>query len=166
MAKEIYLQKKTPIVFSGISTADVALSAEGITSGYARVSAQWDAGALPRPIWYEWYAECMWQATPTQGYSLEIYIATAPDSDNTKIDGDCGLVDAALADNDMTRNLEQIGTIISENAAASEICRSSGTFQCTQRYISIVVYNLGGASLDATDSNFRFVLTPIYWQGQ
>ena len=66
----------------------------------------------------------------------------------------------------MRRNLDFLGTVISENAAASEKCVSSGEFSTTARYISIVAYNNSGATVNATDSNFKFDMQPKYTQGQ
>lgn len=166
MANEAYIAVGTSILFNGEAGADVAFSMEGVTNGNGRVSAQKDLGATPRPGLYRWSCEVQWQATPTQGAVLELYAAGAPDADSTQIDGDVGASDAALGDVDMRRNLRYIGCVVSENAAASEKCVASGEFEWPHRYISIVGYNAGGASINATDSNFRFDLTPISWQSQ
>ena len=166
MANEIYLRKGTSKLVNGEAGADVAWSMEAVANAAGRVSAQIDWGAAPRPDWYEWSCEVQWQATPTQGAVLELYVAGAPDADNTQLDGDIGTSDAALGDIDMRRNLRYIGCVVSENAAASEICVASGTLQFTPRYMSIVGYNAGGATINATDSNFRFNIIPVYWQGQ
>jgi hypothetical protein len=166
MANEVYLRKGTSKLVGGESGADVAWSMEGVANAAGRVAAQIDWGAAPRPDWYEWSCEVQWQATPTQGSVLELYVAGAPDADATQIDGDVGTTDAALGDIDMRRNLKFIGVVVSENAAASEVCVASGRFQFTQRYMSLVGYNAAGATINATDTNFRFNIVPIYWQGQ
>lgn len=166
MANEAYIRKGTSLLVNGEAGADVAWSMEGVTTANGRVSAQIDLGVAPRPAWYTWSCEVQFQATPTQGKGVELYIAGAPDADNTQIDGDIGTTDAALGDVDMRRNLRAIGYVVSENAAASEICVSSGRFMHTERYISIVGYNDSGATINATDTNFRFNLVPLYWQGQ
>lgn len=166
MANEAYIRKGTSKLVNGEAGADVALSMEGVANGAGRVSAQIDWGAAPRPGMYEWSCEVQWQATPTQGATLDLYVAGAPDGDSTQIDGDIGTSDAALGDVDMRYNLQYIGSVVSENAAASEKCVKSGTFTFTPRYMSIVGYNGGGAAINATDSNFRFNIIPVYWQGQ
>lgn len=166
MANESYINKGTELLVSGVSGADYAWSVEGVGSAAGRVSAQIDLGALPRPDEFEWSCEVQFQATPTQGLGLELYRAGAPDSDATQIDGDVGASDAALGDIDMRRNLKWIGHVVSENAAASEVCVSSGTFRHTFRYLSLVAYNSSGASVNATDTNFVFKLRPLYSQGQ
>lgn len=166
MANESYIRKGTSVLFNGEVGAGVAISMEGVTNGNGRVSAQKDWGAAPRPDRYSWSCEVQWQATPTQGGTLDLYIATAPDSDSTQIDGDVGTTDAALGDVDMRRNLRYIGSVVSENAAANEVCVASGEFTCSQRYMSLVGYNGGGATIHATDSAFRFDIVPVYDQGQ
>jgi len=166
MANEAYIRKGTSKRIDGATGADYAFSVEGLTNGAGRVSAQIDWGAAPRPALYEWSCEVQWQDTPTQGAVLELYVAGAPDADATQIDGDVGNADAALGDVDMRRNLRYIGCVVSENAAASEVSVASGTFEFTQRYMSIVAYNAAGATVNATDTNFRFDIIPVYWQGQ
>lgn len=166
MANEVYLRKGTSKLVSGDAGADIAWSMEAVANAAGRVSAQIDWGVAPRPFIYEWSCEVQWQATPTQGSVLELYVAGAPDDDSSQIDGDVGATDAALGDVDMRRNLRWIGNVVSENAAASEICIASGTFEFTQRYMTIVGYNAGGATINATDSNFRFNIVPVYYQGQ
>jgi hypothetical protein len=166
MANEVYVTTGTALLFNGEVGANVAFSMEGVANASGRVSAQRDLGAAPRAYMYRWSCEVQWQATPTQYATLDLYIATAPDGDSTQIDGDVGASDAALGDVDMRYNLQYIGSVVSENAAASEICVASGVFECFARYISIVGYNGGGASINATDSNFRFNLQPIAYQQQ
>lgn len=166
MPTAAYIDKGTELSINGESGADYAWSVEGITNGAGRVCAQIDLGAAPRPEEYEWSCEIQFQATPTQGLGLELYAAAAPDSDATQIDGDVGSTDAALGDADMRRNLKPIGYVVSENAAASEPCVSSGVFRHTMRYLSLIAYNASGATVNATDSNFQFKLRPVYYEGQ
>src|SRR3972149_3654196 len=118
-------------------------------------------GPPPRAYLFKWSCEVLFQATPTLGAPLELYVAGAPDGDSTQIDGDIGASDAALGDVDMLRNLRGIGVVVSENAAASEKCVASGIFEHYDRYLSLVGYDNAGASVDATDSNFVFTLQPI-----
>ena len=166
MANEAYIQKGTSLLVNGEAGADYAFSVEGLTNAAGRVSAQIDLGAKPQPGMLAWSCEVQFQATPTQYATLDLYVAGAPDGDSTQIDGDIGASDAALGDVDMRRNLKYIGSVVSENAAASEKCVASGVFTHTERYISIVAYNDSGATVNATDSNFRFDIVPVSWQGQ
>lgn len=166
MANEAYVNNGTALSINGEVGADYAFSVEGLNNAAGMVSAQVDLGAAPRPHLYQWSCEVQFQATPTQYGSLDLYIATAPDGDSTQIDGDVGASDAALGDVDMRRNLQYIGSVVSENGTASEKCVASGTVEIKTRYVSIVAYNDSGATVNATDSNFRFDLQPKYLQGQ
>lgn len=167
MANELYVRNGTALLFNGEATGVAAAwSVEGLTNSAGRVCAQYDLGAAPRPYEFNWSCEIQCQATPVQGQTFDLYIATAPDHDATQISGDVGNADAALGDVDMLRNLQYIGSVVVENAAAGEKFVASGTFICTQRYISPVAYNGTGASINGTDSNFRFDVTPKYYQGQ
>lgn len=166
MANEAYVINGTALRVDGAAGADYAFSVESLADGAGRVSAQIDLGAAPREFIFSWSCEVRWQATPTQYGTLDLYIAGAPDGDSTQIDGDVGSSDAALGDIDMRHNLKYIGSVISENAAADEICVASGQFVHYDRYLSIVAFNDGGSAIDATDSDFRFDLTPKAIQGQ
>ena len=162
MANASYVNNGTALLFNGEAGADVAFSVEGLADAAGRTSAQHDAGAAPRPYLYTWSCEVQWQATPTQYGVLELYVAEAPDADATQVAGDQGVADAALGDVDSVRNMRFIGAVVSENAAASEKCVASGEFVSYSRYFSIVAVNNGGSTINATDSSFRFDLTPRY----
>jgi len=168
MANEAYVTNGTARLFNGQTGggADVDFSVEGLTDQNGRVSAQLDLGAAPREYLFTWSCEVQFQSTPTQYGTLDLYIAGAPDADATQIDGDVGNSNAALGDIDMRRNLKHIGVVVSENATASELCVSSGVFTHYDRYISIIAFNDSGATVNATDSNFRFNLTEKAIQGQ
>jgi hypothetical protein len=166
MAGELYIQKGTAKLVGGESGADTAWSVEGLANTAGQVSAQIDLGAVPRPCIIDWICEVQFQATPTQGKGLELYASFALDNENTRLDGDVGTSDAALGDVDMRRNLTPIGYVVSENAAASEKCIASGSFVTYKRYLSLVAYNDSGASVNATDTNFKFYYQTAYFQGQ
>lgn len=162
----VYINNGTAIKVNGEAGADVAWSMEAVSNGAGRVSAQIDLGATPRPSRYKWICEAQFQATPTQGRGLELYVAEALDNASSRMSGDLGTTDAALGDVDMRRNLKGIGYVVSENAAASEKCIAFGEFTTSARYISLVGYNDSGATTNATDSNFVFYLQPVFDEGQ
>lgn len=166
MANEAYINNGTSLLISGDAGADIAWSMEAVTTGNGQVSAQIDLGAAPRPFIYEWSCEVQFDATPTQYSTLDLYISESPDGDATQRSGDEGAADAALGDVDSLKNMKAIGKVIVENAAASEKNVASGTFITFNRYISIVGLNDTGATINATDTNFRFDMQPKYIQGQ
>lgn len=166
MANEAYINKGTAKKVNGEAGADTAWSMEAVANGAGQVSAQIDRGAVPRPAIIHWVCEAQFQATPTQGKGIELYVAEALDNVNTRMAGDLGTTDAALGDVDMRRNLRPIGYVVSENAAASEKCITTGSFVSFARYITFVGYNDSGATINATDSNFVFFYQETYFQGQ
>lgn len=165
MTSKNWVLTSTSLKINGEGDADVALSAEGVADGAGRISAQLNLGASPRAFEFDWSCEVLFQATPTQYGTLELYIATAPDDDSTQIDGDVGASDAALGDVDQLKNLTKIGSVGVEEADTTKMV-GSGTFICTKRYVSFVIYNDSGAAINATDSNFILRITPIANQGQ
>lgn len=165
MTSKLQVLTDTALKFNGEAGADVAFSVEGILNGTGRVSAQYDQGASPRVATYNWDCSVFFQATPTQGATLDFYLAVAPDNDSTMISGDVGAIDAALGLVDQLRNLEYIGSVEVESAGTTEMI-SSGVFTVTNRYFSIVAYNRSGTSINATDSNFVFNVVPYQIQAQ
>lgn len=164
MADESALDSGTVLSINGEAGADYAWSVEGVADAAGRVSAQIDLGAAPRINWIlSWSCEVQWQATPDAGGTLDLWYATAPDSDSTQITADVGASDAALAAanvDDAIQNLKFFGSVTSENATASEKCVSNGTLIVYDRYLTLVCENNGGAAINATDSNFQMKLTP------
>ena len=157
MANKQYINPETAIELNGTAGADVAFSMEGVANNAGRVSAQKDLGASARAEVYEWRCNVQWQATPTKGNALELYIAQG---DGTNVDGDVGTSDAALGSEDQLVNLHRIGSVVVETANTTKMV-ASGVCRITSRYVSAVGFNRGGSSINATDSNFNFVLIPI-----
>ena len=165
MTSKAYVIAETVVSINGEAGADYAWSMEGVTNGAGRVSAQIDLGAGARAYRYRLDLEALWQATPGQYETLSIYLAEAPDSDATAIDGDVGNSDAALGDLDQVHNCRYIGKITVEDAATTKMAASI-KFETDARYITLIGINNGGATLNATDSNFQCELTPLPIQGQ
>lgn len=160
MPNKLYVANDTAIKkINGEAGADTAWSIEGVANGAGRISAQVDLGAPSRAFIVNWVAETQWQATPTLGSRLRLYISEALDGANTDVPGDLGVADAAVSDEDELQNLRYIGGIVSENAAASEVCSVAGTFITYHRYFSLVGWNAAGAAINATDSNSFFKYT-------
>lgn len=165
MTSKAYVLTETSIKVNGEVSADIALSAENLADSAGRVSAQKDWGTGARAFEYDYSIEALWQATPTQYKALEFYLATAPDNDSSQIDGDVGAVDAALGDVDQLLNMEHIDDVVVEDAATTKMV-ASGSFTSSKRYHTYVIYNDGGAALNATDTTFILTITPKAVQGQ
>jgi len=165
MTSKAYVVAETALSINGEAGADYAWSMEGVANGAGRVSAQVDLGAAARAFQYRLDLEALWQGTPTQYATLDLYIAEAPDSDATTIDGDVGASDAALGDLDQVRNCRFLGTIVVEDSGVTKMSTSI-EFETNARYITLIGINNGGTTMDATDSDFQCVLTPLPVQGQ
>jgi len=166
MPSAAWVDNGTGLLINGEAGADIAFSVEGLANAAGRISAQIDLGVAPRAPIYAWSCEVQFQATPTQYGTLDLFIAEAPDGDNTQIAGNLGTSEAAVIDPDDLRNLKFIGSVVSEEAAASAVLVTAGEFVTYNRYISIVAWNTAGASVNATDSNFRFNLQPKFIEAQ
>lgn len=166
MANKIYVAPETSLLFNGeASGITAAWSVEGLATASGRVAAQWDRGTGSKPAFYHAQAKVQWQATPTQYGSLDIYAAFAH-ADSTVIDGDVGASDAALGDVDQLKNLIHVLSVIAEEADTTVMVASRPQFYIPARYVSLVAYNTAGATINATDSNFKFWLTPTPFEVQ
>jgi hypothetical protein len=161
MAGELYLNEGSALNINGEAGADYAWSMEGVTNGAGRVSARIDLGAAPRPYLYRWRCKLACQATPTAGEKVRLYKS---ESDGTNEDGDVGTADAVLAEAQLA-NMRQFGAVTVDTADTSDQI-AGGIVEIHERYVSIGGWNASGATLNATDSNFVFTLTPIYDQTQ
>lgn len=152
-----YINEGTTLKINGEADADYAWSMEGVANAAGRMSAVIDLGVAPRPYMYRWRCKCAFQATPTAGEKLRLYKS---ESDGTYEDGDVGVADAALAAAQLT-NMKQFGAVTVDTADTSDQI-TGGVVEVHERYVSIGGWNASGATLNATDSNFYFSLTPIY----
>lgn len=162
MSGEMYLKEGTTLKVNGEADADYAWSMENVANGAGRISARIDLGAAPRPYLYRWRCKCAWQANPTKGNALKLYKS---ESDGTYEDGDVGTADAAIASADALVNCRQFGQVVADTADTSDQI-AGGVVEIHERYVSIIGWNAGGTTLNATDSNFYFGLTPISDQQQ
>jgi len=154
------------LTLSGEAGADHAFSMEGISDGAGRVSVQIDLGAAPRPSIFQYYPSLLWQASPVQFGVGSFYKAEAPDGDATQIPGDIGNADAALGDIDQITNLDFIGTITAEEANTTKMVGEPLTFKAMSRFLTLVFFNEGGSTTNATDSNCTSILIGRTDQGQ
>lgn len=165
MTSKLQLLESTGLLCSGAAGADVAWSMESVASAAGQVAAQLDLGASPRNWEFSWHCGLYLQATPTQYTTVQFYAASAPNGYSTLITGDVGSSDAALGDVDQLRNLQYIGSVTVEEADTT-LMVGAGFFRFRHRYLSLVGFNNTGATINATDTNFQFVLTGSVIQGQ
>jgi hypothetical protein len=83
--------------------------------------------------------------------------------DGTNYDNDDGTGDIALSAADKLKNLQQIGTMVVDEAAADVKMSISGIFENADRYGMPVIYNLSaGDNLQNTANDASMTVTPIY----
>ena len=151
------------IKVNGEVGADHAWSVEGLANNAARVSIQIDLGVAPRAERFYWMCEAIWDATPVQNTTLDLYKAGALDTDNTLVAGGVGVADAALGSVDQLSQLGPPFGFVVVETADSTVMRAEGVFTHVSRYLSLIAHNNGvGATLSAVDSDFKFFLMPYF----
>lgn len=161
MANKVYKIDETSTVFGDEAGDDVSFTTASSTlsSGAGRQSSQLDlgAGTTARSRLFFWRAYCQAVATPTVGNALEVYLKM---SDGTHADNDDGTSDAAVSAQDKLRNLERIGTVQCDEAAANIEFSAHGMVEINERYVQVVWWNALGSALTSDDTESKFVLTP------
>lgn len=160
MVAKVYVNPETSKVFSpATATAnDVTFECDGLSNGAGRQSAQLDLGSAARSRRYAWRAFVQAQATPTVGDVLRVYLKT---SDGTHPDNDDGTGDAAVSAEDKLRNLQFIGVIECDEAAANIEFVAQGEVEINARYVQIVFWNELGATLTTDVDENGLILTPV-----
>jgi hypothetical protein len=162
MANQVKINVGTVITFKS-SGGNALFTPTSLAQNAGRVSTQFDLGAAPRPIRYEWRAASKSAGTVVVGDTLVDIFASTQDVTSTGLmDGTPGLVDAALANIDKTRNMQWLGALVCETTAAAAI-NGSGVIELTARYFSVVWINRLSTAigLSATATDHLFQLTPI-----
>ena len=160
MANKVYTIEETTITFGGAVGEDVAWSIEGVVNNAGRQSALHDFGVrtIARSSRFKYRLKTQFQATPTLGNSLDLYLKT---SDGSSPDNDDGTGDAAVSAIDKLKNLHFLSSLLVDEAAANIVTVVSGArFNLDQRHVAIVGWNTSGATIHAQDSNSQFSLTP------
>ena len=173
MTSRAYIDPESAIKLNGEVDAYAAFSMEGLLNDQYVLSAQVDLAAIsprtvpPHPYRYMWFCELQMQATPAQYTAIEFYAAPALHGHAARVWGDLGQSElTGQTDQTPLRNMLPFGSVIIENSNATKMA-SGGDFHYPYRYISLVGLNNGtGATINALDSNFVFLLQPYSYQGQ
>jgi len=162
-SKLYYLpETKTQFLASG---GDVTHTLTSLAAGAGRQSAQLDRGAetTGHPFLFRWRFWCQFATAPVVDESIDIYIKT---SDGTHLDNDDGTGDIALSAENKLKNLHYIGSMIVDEASATPEFSASGTFECYERYLNVVVWNDTADALSATAAEHGFYIEEVPHQGQ
>jgi len=142
------------------SAGDTTFTPKNISSGDARVSAQWDRGAGSLPGLYRWFAKSKSGSAYTVGRGVQIFLSQAKDA--TDLPGRVGTSDASISTAaDRVRNLQPVGSIIADTTTAGAAIIASGTVFIHSRYVSVLWLNDLGVTLTNTDADHEFVLQPL-----
>lgn len=165
MPNKIYQIGETAITFDGTVGANIAWSLEGVANNAGQQSAFYDRGVLSaaKAGRYHYRLVLQFQATPTVGYIVRLYMKT---SDGTHPDNDDGTGDIPVSSEDKLKNLKLIDIMKVDEAVANIDTVVSGIVDIWDRYVGFVIWNESGAITNATDSNNGLVLTPLPFEIQ
>lgn len=160
MANNIYKVDVNAYVFGSEAGDDVAWSTENIADGAGRQSAFLDlgVGTTARPRRFMWRFWTQLQATPTVGNVIYVYLKT---SDGSHPDNDDGTGDAAVSAEDKLKNLDLIGILVVDEAAADVEMVAHGEIEINERYAGVVLWNASGATITNDAAETKLSLTEV-----
>lgn len=136
----------------------VKFTPEGIANGAGWKSDVLDLGPGVRNNLFRWQAQTRTSGLATLGGTLELYLATS--DDNVIWDGNVGSGNGSVTSLDKRRNLQYLGAIQADVAASGTPFVGGSLANIFSRYVSVVAFNLLGATLSATQLDTQVLLTP------
>lgn len=166
MANLIYRNRETTLWFVPATAAqaeDAAFECHNLATTVGRQSAQYDLGEGAVSRTYEWRAFVQFATAPVLGETIDIYLKRAGSSASATAhpDNDDGTTEGALSAADKLKNLQYLGSIVVDEAAANVEMVASGTVEIDARAIQVVFYN---ATVDSTTNDVDengFMLSPV-----
>lgn len=163
MPNKVYLAEEAQTVFGSEAGDDVAWTTESVGDGAGRQSATHDLGAAPRADRYLLEVWAQFAATPTVGNAARVYIkeygSTSATPDHPTNDDGAG--DIAVSAEDKLKNLDHVGSIIVDEAAANVEMGFKAIVEIPVRHIALVLWNASGASTTSDAAETKARLTPI-----
>jgi hypothetical protein len=157
MANKIYIARETAITFKG-SGGDYAITLNNLAAGVARISARADQGVGSKAREFEVRAVMEFETAPVVGNTVDLYLST---SDGIDPDGQEGVADADVGDNESLKNMKFIGSVVVTSTDADHQMTASFIIPIPTRYYSIVVHNKTADNLQATANTCWVIVTPI-----
>ena len=165
MANLIYFLQEADILFAPAAAADsdVTFEIDAVATAGGHQSAQKDLGVVTTasPYRYFWRAFMQFQATPTLGERVDIYLKLAYSSSASHIDNDDGTTDAAVSAIDKLNNLKYIGSVVVDEAAANIPSSASGIVEIYEQFVQVVFWNASGATTTTDVDENGFILAAI-----
>ena len=166
MANLIYRNREATKWFvpaTATQAEDAAFEVHNLAASAGRQSAQIDLGEGAVAGWYEWRAFVQFADTPVLGEHIGIYLKTAGSSDSATAhpDNDDGTGYGSVSAEDKLRNLQWIGSIIVDEAAANVEMVASGMVYIGARAFNIVVWNHSADALTNDVNENGVMLSPV-----
>lgn len=166
MANLIYQNPETTIWFvpaAATQAEDEPFEVASLSSGAGRQSDQYDRGVGATPALYEWCAFVQFATTPVLGEEVQIYLKPSGTSASATAhpSNDDGVSDSAVSAEDKLNNLQWIGSIIVDEAAADIEMVARGFVYLTARAFQVVFWNATADALTSDDNENGFFITPI-----
>lgn len=162
MANKVYVIPEAATTWTD-TTGDLAMTLNNLAAGTGRQGAQLDLGTAARADRYAWRAWFQAATTPVLDQHVDVRIKT---SDGTNPDNDDGTGDIAVSAEDKLKNLDQIGSILVDEAATGVTFAASGLVILTHRFVMPVFWNYTADNFVATNNICGFSLIPAPYEIQ
>ena len=174
MAGELLGLRQSTIYFAppgstAVPQVDVNFSVAGLGAGSGWQSDFLDLGHPLIPRWWEWKAWARYVSAPTVADDhIRVHLKTLGTSDSATDfpDNSDDENDGAIADEDQTRNLRPLGTIIADKAAGGTHMATSNKIHLLARSVQVVFFNASGVALSSNVNELGFWMTPTPTQQQ
>jgi len=166
MANEILRNRGTTLWFVPAAAAqaeDYAFEVHNLESGAGRQSAQCDLGEGAVSALYEWRAFVQFATTPVLKETVDIYLKTAGSSASATAhpDNDDGTGEGAVSAIAKLDNLQWIGSMVVDEAAADVEMVASGEVFIIARAFNVVFWNRTADGLTNDVDENGFMLSPV-----
>lgn len=156
MSNLIYRAQETAIQFSD-NDGDYAINLSGLASGLGRISNRVDRGTGSKPMRYKWRAIFQFATTPVVLDHVDVVLC---ESDGTYADANMPTTDSSMTWGQFS-NLQVVGDVRVQSAAANTSFVASGTCWIAERYFQIGVFNHTTVSLRNLNNINRILLIPM-----
>lgn len=157
----------TPLTWTS-SGGDKVLNAASVTTGNGRAgdkSATLVDGTKGLPALLEVYVQTQVQAAPTAGLTIDVYLAFSDSATaGTNNPGSLSGADAALSNVDVLPQLVFVGSLVLSNSLGTAAQEQRFLVAPQDQYVIPVLVNNSGQTINATGTNSKVVVTPMYQQ--
>ena len=166
MANLIYKNRETMLWFvpaAASQAEDYAFEMHNIAAAAGRQSAPVDLGDGAVAGWYEWRAFVQFADTPVLKETVDFYLKTMGSSASATAhpDNDDGTGEGAVSAIAKLDNLQWIGSIVVDEAAANVEMVSSGLVYIAARGFNVVMWNATADALTNDVDENGFMLSPV-----